>query len=120
MTKIKMEEGQEVYVSTSGGWVGKSEPNLRKFIVVRANKTSFYANPEGVEDKSPYRFNQKDLSHNTGWGYHYQAYRTEKEYWDMIERGKEKAQLRKELKDTVDKMSLIELRKLKEVLFVTK
>ncbi|AIM04424.1 hypothetical protein BACvac02_0530 [Bacillus anthracis] len=38
----------------------------------------------------------------------------------MIERGKEKAQLRKELKDTVDKMSLIELRKLKEVLFVTK
>lgn len=120
MAKIKIVEGQEIFVTNLGGWYSKPKANLEKWIVVKANGTSFYANPEGVEDRSPYKFSQKDFLHRSGFADDYKAYITENEYWEMIERGKERVQLRKELKDTVDKMSLIELRKLKEVLFVTK
>ncbi len=119
MAKTKIVEGQEIFVTHLGGWHSKSEPNLKKWIVVKANGTSFYAMPAD-SDWSPRRFSQKDFMYRTGWGENYKAYITENEYWGMVERGKEKFQLRKELKETVDKMSLIELRKLKEVLFSTK
>ncbi|MGK8607622.1 hypothetical protein ACRS42_21460 [Bacillus thuringiensis] len=116
----KIEEGQEVFVSSQNVWIGSEEPGLSKYIVVTANKSSFYAIPESFPGYKPIRFSQKTLSHNTRWGFRYQAYRSAKEYWDIIERGKEKVQLRKELEDTIEKMSLVELRRLKEVLFLTK
>ncbi len=116
----KIEERQEVFVSSQNVWVGSEEPRLSKYIVVKANKSSFYAIPENFLGYKPTRFSQKTLAHKTGWGFRYQAYRSAKEYWDIIERGKEKVQLRKELEETIDKMSLVELRRLKEVLFLTK
>ncbi|MEX0415467.1 hypothetical protein [Bacillus sp. C30] len=105
MAKIKIVEGQEIFVTNLGGWYSKPEPNLEKWIVIKANSTSFYANPEGVEDRTPYKFSQKDLIHRSGFADDYKAYLMENEYWEMIERGKEKAQLRKELKDTFDKFT---------------
>ncbi|WP_144616232.1 hypothetical protein [Bacillus cereus] len=112
MAKIKVQEGQEIFVTNLGGWYSRPEPNLEKWIVVKANGTSFYANPEGVEDRSPYKFSQKDLTHSNGWGDDRKAYLTENEYWGMIERNKERKSLRMGLKIKIDKMSLTELREL--------
>lgn len=112
----KIEVGQIVYVHVSNMFYS-SEPKLIEYIVSKVNTRSFYAHRKGSDYES--RFDKRKMTHES-LGDVYRAYLTEKEYWEMVERGKERVQLRKELKETVDKMSLIELRKLKEVLFVTK
>ncbi|MFD6511193.1 hypothetical protein [Bacillus sp. NPDC060175] len=57
MAKVKIVEGQEIFVTYLGGGHSKSEPNLKKWIVVKSNGTSFYAMPED-SDWSPRRFSQ--------------------------------------------------------------
>ncbi len=112
----EIEVGQIVYVHVSNMFY-RSEPKLIEYIVSKVNTRSFYAHRKDSDYER--RFDKRKMTHES-LGDVYRAYLTEKEYWEMVERGKERVQLRKELKETVDKMSLIELRKLKEVLFVTK
>jgi hypothetical protein len=111
-----IEVGQAVYVHVSNMFYN-SEPKLSEYIVTKVNTRSFYAHRKYSDYEI--RFDKRKMTHES-LGEVYRAYLTEKEYWDMVERGKEKVQLRKELQDTINKMSLIELRKLKEVLFSTK
>lgn len=111
--KTKIQEGQEIFASNIGGWYSTPEPNLEKWIVVKANSSSFYAVPETDQDRTPYRFSQKDLTHTSRWGGDdYVVYLTEDEYWGMISRRKERKELRVKLKAKIDKMSLNGLREL--------
>lgn len=104
-----IEKDQEVYVTSVSILGDYEEPTLTKYVVVDANKSSFYAVPEGEDAKYKKRFTQKELLHKSGLGYDYYAYRTEEEFWNLIERAKKTRTLRKELKEKIDSMKLEEL-----------
>src|SRR4051794_37077256 len=101
-----IEVGKTVYVQVSNMFYN-SEPKLSEYIVTKVNTRSFYAHRKTSDFER--RFDKRKMTHES-LGEVYRAYLTEKEYWYMVERGKEKVRLRKELQDTINKMPLIELR----------
>ena len=104
-----IEKDQEVYVISIGGY-STTEPTPRKFVVVDANKSSFYAIPtDACATSKPKRFSQRGMLHKTGYGYDYKAYRTEEEFWNLLERGKKIKELRKELQEQINSMGLEKL-----------
>ncbi|MCU5431302.1 beta barrel domain-containing protein [Bacillus cereus group sp. MYBK163-2] len=106
----EIEVGQIVYVHVSNMFYN-SEPKLIEYIVSKVNTRSFYAHRKGSDYKR--RFDKRKMTHES-LGAIYRAYLTEKEYWDIVNRRKESAELRKELKEQIDSMSLEKLRELKE------
>lgn len=110
--KKEIEVGQVIHVSVSG-WLGGTKPNLSPYVVDKVNTVSFYAKPVG-SDRSSRRFDKRKLCASDSFGDYYYAYLTESEYWDRIKKQEEVRELSKELIAAVRKMSLQELRKLKQ------
>lgn len=116
MPKVKVEVGQEIFVCCTSSFYRLQKPNLKKWIVVKSNKTSFYANPEDCkEGKSPTRFSQRSLTGSDTFS-EYAVYPDEETYWSMIATLQEKKALKQELKEKIDIMDLKHLRKLKEMI----
>ncbi len=111
--KNKVTKGQEIIVSLIGNWHGKAETNLKKFIVIKANNTSFYAIPIGTQNK-PMRFSQADLTCRDSLGSRYQAYLDEAEYWTEVNNNDEEIKLKEELIEAINEMSLMELKAIRK------
>ena len=74
--------GQIVYVSIQFPY-GYTKPRLHPEKVGIVNKTSFYTSRVDNPKRSNLKMSRKDWSCEKG-GMRYQAYETEKEFWDMI------------------------------------
>lgn len=117
MSKKKLiEVGQEIFVTNLGGFISTPKPNLTKWIVLKANKSSFYADPVGRESEHPARFNQKDMLYKTGWGQNFKAYRTEEEYWNLISLKEQYDELHQYCTRNMHKLGIGDLEKVKEMI----
>lgn len=110
----KVTRGQKISVSLIGNWHGKAETNLEKYMVIKANNTSFYAIPIGTQSKKTMRFSQADLTCRDSLGNRYQAYLDEAEYWTEVNNKDEEIKLKEELIKAINEMSLMELQAIRK------
>ncbi|ONG72214.1 hypothetical protein BKK44_10000 [Bacillus cereus] len=110
----KVTRGQKISVSLISNWHGKAETNLEKFMVIKANNTSFYAIPIGTQSKKAMRFSQVDLTCRDSLGNRYQAYLDEAEYWTEVNNKDEEIKLKEELIKAINEMSLMELQAIRK------
>lgn len=114
-----VKEGQVIYVAMEDLFV-KTQPYLIPYKVTKVESDKFYAYNLEVGLRTTERcFNMSTLSHNTGIGYVYQAYLTEKEFWDKVNAEKEKETLKIKIENAIASLSLEELRKINEIIEMT-
>lgn len=111
-TKPVIEVGQTVYVNVKLDFVNQA-PKLSEYIVTKVNTKSFYASKKG--DDYEVRFDKKTMQ-SRSFGIIYKAYLTKEEYWDMIELGKERESLRKEIAQAINGLGIEKLREIKNLI----
>lgn len=109
----ELEIGQRIYV-TRKQLFHETKPNLHPYVIVRFNSSSIYATP--LQSDYEQRFDRKTLEGKMSVGDRYTAFFTEEEYWSKIEQVKEHKELKSELKELVDSLTVEQLRKLKAYL----
>lgn len=105
--------GQTVFVSFSS-WYESSTPNLYEYEVTKVNTRSFYAIRKGSDYER--RFDLRTLRHEDSFGEVFQAYLSEKTYWNKVKIAEEKQELRSEIEKSLLKLNLNQLRKIKEII----
>jgi hypothetical protein len=115
-TKPTFEVGQTLHVSTSGGYwrMKKEEPKLEEYEVTRFNGSSVYLKSKEYPEQREKRFERKSLTHRDMFGEIYKAHIDPQVYWDGIARVEEKASLREYIEPKIQKLTLEQLRALKE------
>lgn len=105
--------GQTVFVSFSS-WYGSSTPNLNEYEVTKVNTRSFYAIRKGSDYER--RFDLKTLRHEDSFGEIFQAYLSEKTYWNKVKIAEEKKELRSEIEKSLLKLNLNQLREIHSII----
>lgn len=115
-TKPVIEVGQTVYVNVQFAFVNQA-PKLSEYIVTKVNTKSFYASKKGLVLTNDYevRFDKKTMQ-SCSFELTYKAYLTKEEYWDMIELGKERESLRKEIAQAINGLGIEKLREIKNLI----
>lgn len=113
MTKKRnIEVGQTIYVNAQTMFL-PSKPNLDEYVVTKVNTRSFYAHKKGSDYER--RFDKRTWQHES-LGELYQAYETEKEYWDLVELAKEKKALRENISRSLPELNIKQLRKIYQII----
>lgn len=101
-----IEVGQTLYVNISGFLY--KEANLKEYTVQKVNTSSVYVTQEG--DKHPIRLDKRTLTNNNGVLGHYKAYINADDYWNKINRVKERQDLAIIIKEKISSLSLEQLK----------
>ena len=112
MAKPIVEVGQTVYVkrnSWSNFSLNDEDEKLDEYIVTKTNGSSFYCKPKDNNIQFNYRFSNKTKTHKSLTGDILVAYLNPHHYYDMVKKMKKKKELLKEVHDTIEKLSIIEL-----------
>ncbi|MGV2887234.1 beta barrel domain-containing protein [Paenibacillus taichungensis] len=107
-----IEVGQTLYVNISGFLY--KEANLKEYTVQKVNTSSVYVFQEG--GKHPIRLNKRTLTSDNGVLGHYKAYVKAEDYWDKINRAKERQDLVTNIREKISSLSLVQLKEIETLI----